>query len=338
MHTQLGIATHDDAAYLIVDEQWHILSVDDSGGLTGEPGAAELIGRSARDVIGPDALSQLQRQESATFTIDNVEYVLTTTRFELATGTIRIIRAQEVQSTLEHVLSLLVHELRNPLSAMRALVQGLEEDLNSSPSALIYTRRITDEIDRLGRLLASMAQVARPSTRPLELLRPEIVLARAAETFRPELDRRGIAIHSHVTPRAGAIYADPDQIQQVLLNLMANAVEAMPRSGTITLRARLDPRGRTVIQVEDTGVGMTQAELERAMRPRQSTKPGGMGLGLTVVHSIVRQHSGRMRINSLLGRGTIVSITFPAVERLGLSTHDEAEPQMPAARQEEERR
>jgi signal transduction histidine kinase len=86
----------------------------------------------------------------------------------------------------------------------------------------------------------------------------------------------------------------------------------MPDGGHITLRARLDPRGRSMIQVEDTGVGMDAAQLSAAMRPRHSAKPGGMGLGLMIVRGIVRQHGGRMRVASTPGRGTTISVTFPA--------------------------
>jgi signal transduction histidine kinase len=309
------MSPHDDAAYLIVDAQWRILGIDDAGSLSSDSDGSDLVGQSARDALGAETLAELQQTGAASFTLDGVEYALTVKSFQMPSGMLRVIRAQEVQSTLEHMLSILVHELRNPLSAMRALVQGLEEEIGGTPGALVYTRRITGEIDRLGRLLASMAQVARPSAHPPELLPPEAILRRAAEMFRPQLERRGIAVQVHITPRAAPIYADPDQIQQVLVNLVANAVEAMPAGGTITLRARLDPRGRPVLQVEDTGVGMSAEALERALRPRESTKPGGMGLGLTVVHSIVRQHGGRLRITSQPGRGTTVSITFPAPAR-----------------------
>jgi signal transduction histidine kinase len=309
------MSPRDDAAYLIADEQWRILGIDDAGSLAADADGSDLVGQSARDALGAEVLAELQERGAASFTLDGVEYALTVKSFRMPTGMLRVIRAQEVQSTLEHMLSILVHELRNPLSAMRALVQGLEEEIGGIPSALDYTRRITGEIDRLGRLLASMAQVARPNARPPELLPPEAILRRAAEMFRPQLERRGITVHVHVTPRAAPIYADPDQIQQVLVNLVANAVEAMPAGGTITLRARLDPRGRPVLQVEDTGLGMSGEARARALRPRESTKPGGMGLGLTVVHSIVRQHGGRLRLTSQPGRGTTVSITFPLVAR-----------------------
>lgn len=69
-----------------------------------------------------------------------------------------------------------------------------------------------------------------------------------------------------------------------------------------------------MLQVEDTGIGMTGEEIERALRPRQSSKPGGMGLGLMIVRGIVRQHGARLRVSSTPGRGTLVSIMFPRVE------------------------
>jgi signal transduction histidine kinase len=81
------------------------------------------------------------------------------------------------------------------------------------------------------------------------------------------------------------------------------------------LRARLDPRGRLMLQVEDTGVGMDPRQLSEAMRPRRSSKPGGMGLGLMIVRGIVRQHGGRIRVSSVPGRGTTVSVTFPPDDR-----------------------
>jgi signal transduction histidine kinase len=301
----------DEAGYLIVDEQWRILAADDASGLAGDAGAEALVGRHARDVIGPHVLHALQQTGAATFALDNVEYVLIATSFALPTGLIRVVRAQEMQATLEHVVSLIVHEVRNPLSAMRALVQGLEEVIGEAPDAVDYTRRLTGEIDRLSRLLVSMSQVARLRARQPELLQPAAVLLRVSEFFRPELARRGIRLHASVTPRVGPIQADPDQIQQMLVNLVTNAADATPEGGTITLRARLDARGRTVFQVEDTGVGMTPEGVERALRPRNSSKAGGMGLGLMIVRGIVRQHGGRLRVSSVPGKGTTVSVTFP---------------------------
>ena len=303
----------DEAGYLIVDAQWRIIAVDDTGTLSGDNGSNALVSHYAGDILGEETVAALRQGTAAIFTLENVDYVLTAVPFHLPmpAGDLTIIRAQERQATLEHVVSLIVHEVRNPLSAMRALAQGLDESLGSNSEALPYTQRLTGEIDRLSRLLASMAQVARLRSRPPEILAPGSLLRSLAQTYQPELARRGIEILVQVTSRVAPIYADADQIQQLLVNLVNNAADAMPDGGVITLRARLDPRGRTMLQVEDTGVGMSQTGLERALRPRNSSKPGGMGLGLMIVRGIVRQHQGHMKVSSAPGKGTTISITFP---------------------------
>ena len=283
----------DEAGYLLVDEDWRIVAANEPGSFTADGGPASLLGQHVRDVIGTEALMQLREHGAVVLTLDNVDHLLSVSQFNLpGGGVLRVLRAKEMQATLEHVVSLIVHEVRNPLSAMRALVQGLEEEVGQAPACLAYTQRLTSEIDRLNRLLSSMGQVARLRGRPPERLDPVAALERIAAIFRYALQRRNIQLQITTTPRVGPFLADPDQIQQMLVNLVANAADAMPEGGTITLRARLDQRGRTVLSIEDTGTGMDSAALERALRPRQSSKPGGMGLGLTIVRGIVRQHGG----------------------------------------------
>ena len=320
-----GAFAQDEAGYLIVDDAWRILAADDASSLIGESVPGALLGQHAGDVLGAEVLLALADQGTATLTLENIVYVLTVRTFELPAGRVRVIRAQEMEATLEHVVSLLVHEVRNPLSAMRALVQGLEEVLEEvledRLAAHPYTSRLTEEIDRLNRLLVSMAQVARLRARPPELLQPGDLLERLAAIYRHGLAQRGISLALSVTPRVGLILGDSDQLQQVLGNLIANAADATPAGGVILLRARLDPRGRTMLQVEDTGAGMTAEEVERALQPRQSSKPGGMGLGLMIVRGIVRQHAARLRIASLPGKGTTVSVTFPPAAPI-LATRD----------------
>ena len=301
----------DEASYLILDGNWTIIGADEAADLAAEWGAAALVGQHVRDVIGMDALLRLQQDGHASFSLDGVDHVLSVTTFALPVGTVRVMRAQEMEATLEHVVSIIVHELRNPLSAMRTLVQGLEEEIEPGSLGRAYTSRLTGEIDRLGRLLGSMAQVARLRPRPPELLEVGPLLEQTAELFRPDLARRRIEVRVHVTARVAPILADADEIAQVLVNLMNNAADAIPNGGTILLRARLDPRGRTMIQVEDSGVGMNTDQLRLVASPRNSSKPGGMGLGLMIVRNIVRQHGGRMRVASTPGRGTTISMTFP---------------------------
>ncbi len=308
------LRSSDDAGYMIVDDQWHILASDERNALTGDSGPNALIGQSAYDVLGAEVIAALERRGVASFTVDNAGYVLTVNSFHLPSGMVRVVRAQEEQATIERVMSLIVHEVRNPLSAMRALAQGLDEAVALDETGGAYVKRLTGEIDRLSRLLTSMSQVARLRAQPMRRLEPEMALERVALMFEPEAAKRGVTIATHITPRAAPIRADADLIQQMLVNLVMNAVQAMPNGGVLTLRARLDPHGRTVIQVEDTGVGMSTERMQVAMRPGQSSKPGGMGLGLMVVRSIVSQHQARLRMTSAPGHGSLVSITFPLIE------------------------
>jgi signal transduction histidine kinase len=302
----------DDAGYLIVDRDWRVLAADDRGALAGDQPEA-LVGQSAYDVLGQDVIASLMKHGAASFSFGAMAYVLTVNTFALPSGAIRVVRVQEEQATLERMLSLVVHEVRNPLSAMRTLAQGLEEALPLSETGRDYIARLTEEIDRLSRLLSSMSQVARLRAQPMSLLSPAAPLERVASMFQLDAAQRNVTMMTHVTPRAGAIRADPDSIQQMLVNLVMNALQAMPDGGTLNLRARLDARGRTVIQVEDTGVGMSTEALKRASQPGQSAKPGGMGLGLMVVRGIVRQHGAQLRITSAPGRGSLVSIIFPLI-------------------------
>ncbi len=308
------LRSRDDAGYMIVDESWRILASDERNSLSGDAGGDSLTGQSAYDILGTDVITALERHGVASFAMDNASYVLTINQFQLPSGLIRVVRAQEEQATIERVMSLIVHEVRNPLSAMRALAQGLDEAVTLDETGQGYVKRLTGEIDRLSRLLASMSQVARLRAQPMRPLEPAMALDRVAMMFEPEAARRGVTIVTQVAPRAESIRADADLIQQMLVNLVMNALQAMPSGGTLTLRARVDPRGHTVIQVEDTGVGMSTERMQVAMRPGQSSKPGGMGLGLMVVRSIVSQHQARMRMTSAPGRGSLVSITFPLMD------------------------
>lgn len=309
--TAIDPPAQDEASYLILDDTWTIIGADEAAGMAADWGGAALVGQHVRDVIGEQALQRLQQEGKVVLALDGVDHVLTVTTFQLPMGTLRVVRAQEQEATLEHVVSIIVHELRNPLSAMRTLVQGLEENLDPGGITHAYTVRLVGEIDRLGRLLGSMAQVARLRSRPPEMLELGPLLEQTAALFRPEFMRRRIEVRVHVTARVAPVRADADEIAQVLVNLMNNAADAMPNGGIITLRARLDPRGRSMIQVEDSGVGMDTQQLNAALLPRNSSKPGGMGLGLMIVRNVVRHHGGRMRVSSVPGRGTTIAVTFP---------------------------
>jgi signal transduction histidine kinase len=130
--------------------------------------------------------------------------------------------------------------------------------------------------------------------------------------MKPELDRRGIQLRTSASPRNLEISADADLLEQVLINLLRNAVDAVAAAEQprIALAAEIDARGRAVIAVDDNGHGMDEQVRQNIFVPFFTTKQGGTGIGLSLVRQIMRSHHGSVGVQSAPGRGTSVRLSF----------------------------
>jgi signal transduction histidine kinase len=170
---------------------------------------------------------------------------------------------------------------------------------------------IPAEVDRLDAILTGYLSLARPEAEGEGECRPAEVAAETARLLGPELERRGIRLELD-TAAAGVLPAAMGgrSLKQVLLNLLLNASQAMDSGGEISVRVR--PDGSWImIEVEDGGCGMSEADRRRALEPFFTTKPTGSGLGLTLVHSLVQAREGRLDIRSTPGQGTRVTVRLP---------------------------
>jgi len=224
-----------------------------------------------------------------------------------------VVEMREAEASLAHVISQIIHELKNPLSAMQALVQSLEEDLKADSNARQYTSRLVNEIERLSRLLSSMARFSSLKYRPTKLFSLLTLVRHIQDLFEQDFLRRNVTMQVICTQADVQFRGDPDQMAQLFVNLVTNAVDAMPSGGAITINLITMQDGTIGIKVTDTGVGMSKDEVARIMSSLYSSKAGGMGLGLSIVRSIVRHHGGMMAISSDEGLGSEVTITFPAL-------------------------
>ncbi len=224
----------------------------------------------------------------------------------------RVVELREAEASLAHVISQIIHELKNPLSAMQALVQSLEEDLKDDSNARQYTSRLVSEIERLSRLLSSMAHFSRLKYRPTKVFSLLTLVHYIQDLFERDFLRRNVSMQLVCAQADVPFRGDPDQMAQLFVNLITNAIDAMPNGGLITVHLMTMQDGMVGIKVTDTGVGMSKEEVERITRSLYSSKAEGMGLGLSIVRSIVRHHSGRMTISSNEGLGSEVTITFPS--------------------------
>ncbi len=200
----------------------------------------------------------------------------------------------------------IAHELRNPLGIIEQTMTVLRRRYEKQPDEVF--EYIPSEVARMNRIITEFLDLARE--RPLEIAPAD--LAAVLDRILGLLDHRIRKHHIELQkayPEAIPLEIDTDKMQQVVLNVCMNAVEAMPEGGRLTVRAetQAEPDWICVI-VEDTGSGMNREQVREAFDPFHTTKPNGTGLGLSVARQIVDQHGGRIEIESKPGAGTRVSI------------------------------
>lgn len=185
---------------------------------------------------------------------------------------------------------------------------GVAEKLDS------YLEVARGEIHRLDYIITQFLHAIRPA--PLQLAEASLndVVQKTLALLQPELDNRGITVKSKLARQIPLAQIDPTQVQQVLVNLVKNAMQAMTKGGTLTLQTGEGADGVRV-SVSDTGGGIPQEQINRIFEPFYTTKKKGTGLGLMIVQRIVRAHGGRIELESHVGRGTTFRIWLPLQER-----------------------
>jgi two-component system sensor histidine kinase HydH len=204
----------------------------------------------------------------------------------------------------------LAHEIRNPLASLEGAAVLVQRESLSEEQRHEFLDIIQTETRRLNRLLASFLEFARPRSPALRQVEIAEVLNSVILLFRHGTDTNHLELRKKIEPGLTMLECDPEQLEQVLLNLVMNANQAMPHGGTVLLEAQRD--GANVsIDVHDEGSGIEEDNLDRIFDPFFTTKENGTGLGLSVAHQIASQHRGMLTIPRNSPKGVTVRISLP---------------------------
>lgn len=215
----------------------------------------------------------------------------------------------------------LAHEIKNPLSVIRMNMDLLAEDFANPQTpkerrALAKIEMVSRQCTRLENLLNDFLRFNRVSRLDLRLGSLNEQIERVLDLFAAQAAEAGVEIVRYLDPDLPSILLNAETLQAALVNLVKNALEAMPDGGQLTVRTRITRQG-VALDLIDTGVGMDERTAMRMFEPFFTTKSGGSGLGLPTARRIIEAHGGRIGVHSEVGVGTQFTLEFPTPARIG---------------------
>jgi signal transduction histidine kinase len=210
----------------------------------------------------------------------------------------------------------LAHEIRNPLNSMNMNLQMLGEELQGVPGLeggehLEMLRSMQGEIKRIANLIDVFLQYARPATPQLEVKDLNEVLNATARFLQADFRQSAVELVLDLEPLLPSVELDEGQLRQALLNILGNARQVMEPGGQVRVTSRAGMGGDAVIEIADTGPGISPDSIEKIFEPFFSKRAGGTGLGLAIARQMVENHGGKIEVDSQLGKGTTFRIRLP---------------------------
>ena len=211
---------------------------------------------------------------------------------------------------LRQMLAGVAHEIRNPLGGIEIYAGLIADDLPAEDARKQHIQKVIGEVRNLNDVISEFLDFARPAAPTPERISVTRLVEDAVFLLAPEMEKVGIQYRQEVAPEAVG-FVDPEQMKRALFNLMKNAVQAMRGGGELSVRGA-SANGEVVVEVADTGPGMSPEVQERLFEPFFSTREKGSGLGLAIVHQALEKNRGRVELQSEEGQGTTFRMILPA--------------------------
>jgi PAS domain S-box-containing protein len=223
----------------------------------------------------------------------------------------------KTMAAIGEMAATVAHEIRNPLSAMGMWATLLEREVAQESQSRTILKRILEGLSRLNRIVSNLLVYSRPVKPQLRNVALQQVLDETIDFVEIEVERQGhgLTIKKEWNASPVQVNVDPEKLQQVVMNLSLNAIQAMASGGTLTVQ--IDPQiggaeaGYASFSIIDTGCGISKEDIEKIWVPFYTTKTNGTGLGLAIVKKIVESHAGIIEVKSEIDKGTAVKVYLP---------------------------
>ncbi|MGD6872426.1 PAS domain S-box protein [Sutcliffiella horikoshii] len=220
------------------------------------------------------------------------------------------LRKSDTLTVVGELAAGIAHEIRNPMTALKGFIQLLQNSMVEDQYAM-YFDVITSELKRIESIITEFLVLAKPQAISYQRKNTTVIMKETLDLLSAQASLENVQFITSIEEGLPDIYCEPNQLKQVFINILKNAIEVMPKGGTVSVGLEKIEGEQVLISIRDEGTGIPEDKLKKLGEPFYTTKERGTGLGLMVSYKIVEEHNGTIEVSSKLGKGTTFHIKLP---------------------------